>query len=278
MSTAPKPRSRMGRQTSSASKRPSVVISPPAASRGGSGWDWYTGPFGYSCTRLGTMSDPTGRAGSSPPAIPITMTWSKGPAASVFWVASWARPGPMPLTSDATSHAPAVPVWEKTGSSAAGFRSKDFTIALSSGLMGASTAARLVVVVTSPSSRIVRYRVLPVTGEESHAQRRTGRPGLLRGGEQPRPRSAPFLLLGRRRLPQHPDGAGGGHRSHHGRHQHVLRYVRLPRLRGAPPRERRHDRAHRAHRHLHHQGHDRALTRHGRLPRRGREDHRLAGL
>ena len=62
----------------------------------------------------------------------------------------------MPVTSAATPHDPAVPVCEKTGSSGLGWRPKDFTMAFSSGFIGASTATRLSGVVTPSSWRIVR--------------------------------------------------------------------------------------------------------------------------
>ena len=102
------------------------------------------------------MSDPTGRSGSSPPAMPTTMTWSKGPAARARRVACRASSGPIPVTSETTDHVPAVPVWVNTGSSEAGRRSNDFTIAFSSGCMGASTTIRLVRIVTPSSWRSVR--------------------------------------------------------------------------------------------------------------------------
>ncbi len=102
------------------------------------------------------MSEPTGSSGSSPPAIPMTMTWSKGPVASAFRVASPARAGPIPVTSEATDQTPAVPVCEKTGSSVVGCSPKDLTIALSSGCMGARTATRLLGAVTPSSWRILR--------------------------------------------------------------------------------------------------------------------------
>jgi hypothetical protein len=44
-----------------------------------------------------------------------------------------------------------VPAWEKTGSCGVGRRSKDFTMAFSSGFIGASTATRFSGVVTGPS-------------------------------------------------------------------------------------------------------------------------------
>lgn len=101
------------------------------------------------------MSEPTGKDGSSPPAIPITITWSIDPAERARCVASRAKAGPIPVTSEPTHHAPATPEWENTASPGVAFSPKDFTIALSSGCIGASTATRFVVPVTAPSCPIV---------------------------------------------------------------------------------------------------------------------------
>ena len=83
--------------------------------------------------------------------MPMTITWSKVSAAKALWVASLARAGPMPVTNAATPHDPAVPVCVKTGSSAVAWRPKDFTMAFSSGFIGASTATRFSGFVTRPS-------------------------------------------------------------------------------------------------------------------------------
>ena len=82
------------------------------------------------------MSEPTGRSGSSPPAIPMTMTWSNGPAASARRVASRARAGPMPVTSVATDQSPAVPGCENTGSPGAGLQPEGLDDRLELGLHG----------------------------------------------------------------------------------------------------------------------------------------------
>ena len=62
----------------------------------------------------------------------------------------------MPVTSEPTHHAPTTPEWENTGSEGVACSPNDFTIALSSGCIGASTATRLVVPVTPSSCLIVR--------------------------------------------------------------------------------------------------------------------------
>ena len=92
-----------------------------------------------------------GSAGSSPPAMPITMTWSMEPADRAHRVASRAKAGPMPVTRVPTHQSPAMPEWEKAVSAGVALSPNDFTIALSSGCIGASTATRFVGVVT-PSS------------------------------------------------------------------------------------------------------------------------------
>ena len=62
----------------------------------------------------------------------------------------------MPVTSDPTHQWPAIPEWENTVSPGVAFSPKDFTIALSSGCIGASTATRFVVPVTPSSCPMVR--------------------------------------------------------------------------------------------------------------------------
>ena len=61
----------------------------------------------------------------------------------------------MPVTSAPTHQSPAVPEWEKTASIGVACSPKDFTMALSSGCIGASTATRFVVAVTPSSCPIV---------------------------------------------------------------------------------------------------------------------------
>ena len=80
--------------------------------------------------------------------MPMTMTWSQGPAASARVVAAPARAGPIPVTSAATDHSPTTPSWEKTASPVVALNPNDLMTAFSSGCMGASTAARLAEVVT----------------------------------------------------------------------------------------------------------------------------------
>ena len=87
--------------------------------------------------------------------MPITITWSIDPAERAWRVASRARAGPMPVTKVPTHHSPAVPTCENTASPDVGFNPNDFTIALSSGCIGASTATRFVVAVTPSSCLIV---------------------------------------------------------------------------------------------------------------------------
>ena len=85
--------------------------------------------------------------------MPMTMTWSKGPAARARSVASRARAGPIPVTSAATDQSPAPPSCEKTTSAVVAVSPNDLMTAFSSGCMGASTATRFVEVVTPPSWR-----------------------------------------------------------------------------------------------------------------------------
>ncbi len=87
--------------------------------------------------------------------MPMTMTWSIDPAERARLVASRAKAGPMPVTSDPTHQWPAIPAWENTASAGVAFSPNDFTIALSSGCIGASTATRFVVAVTPSSCPIV---------------------------------------------------------------------------------------------------------------------------
>ena len=108
-----------------------------------------------------------GSAGSSPPAMPITMTWSIDPADSARWVAWAAKAGPMPVTSDPTHHRPATPAWEKIESEGVVFSPNDFTIALSSGCIGTKTATRFIVPVTASSCPIIRYPGRPRHGERT---------------------------------------------------------------------------------------------------------------